>query len=160
MLHLHAFHTFDRPHFSLDGLLTRLLEREREVDLVAGLQLLLQTDEHDVISTWLQFYGAASRNFQALAGDGTHLHHLVFHDHFMDLDGVAHGSCCFDQGVRLVAAVLEHHIGSAGSLSGRRRSHPDVFDGDTWSLGAAAARGQQSDGHAHRQKQSNTGDRF
>lgn len=57
----------------VDGL-SRILAFDHELrqDSVAGLERLLQVDQHDVVATWLEIGGLACGQVQA--GNGPHLH--------------------------------------------------------------------------------------
>ena len=56
---------------------------------VAGLQRLLQVDQHHVVAAGLQIDRLARGKVET--GDGAHLHHVAFHGHLVDLDHVGHG---------------------------------------------------------------------
>src|SRR5262249_31986025 len=68
--------------FHFDG--AGLFELQRRLDRAAGLERMLDVEEHHVIAARLESHCLARLDFQP-AFDRPHSHHAVFHAHCMDL---------------------------------------------------------------------------
>lgn len=96
---------------------TRLLEREVDLDLIALLQRLDETDEHDVITAGLHRQRAVERQIERPRR--RHLHDPVHHFARVDCGRRGGGGGDGDQTVSPGSVVHQAHIGSARGSHGR-----------------------------------------